>query len=115
MTLETGYIYMVHIYHISSSMSQKLDVLQFLDRLPRNKVTTYKALAKKFHTHPRAIATYMRTNKDYDTYSCYKVVATDWWLSGYILWVPEKQKRLAQDGVRMMDGKVNALDIITLL
>lgn len=57
----------------------------------------------------------MRTNKEYNTYACYKVVAADGWLSGYILWVPEKQKRLAQDGVRMMDGKVNPLDIITLL
>lgn len=96
-------------------MSQKHEVLQFLERLPRNKVTTYKALAQKFGTHPRAIATYMRTNKEYDTYPCYKVVAADGWLSGYILWIPEKQKRLAHDGVRMMHGKVNELDIITIL
>ena len=93
--------------------SQQLDVLQFLNTLPRNKVTTYKALAEKFWTHPRAIATYMRTNKDVDMYACYKVVAADWWLSGYILWVPEKQKRLEKDGIRITDGKVFAQDIIT--
>ena len=57
--------------------SQKQEVLAFIASLPRNKVTTYKALAEKFHTHPRAIATYMRTNKDLDTYPCYKVVAAD--------------------------------------
>ena len=58
-------------------MSQKLEVLSYLQTLPRDKVTTYKALAQKFSTHPRAIATYMRTNKELDTYPCYKVVAND--------------------------------------
>lgn len=57
--------------------SQKTTVLSFLKTLPRNKVTTYKALAEKFGTHPRAIATYMRTNTEYETYPCYKVVAAD--------------------------------------
>lgn len=55
----------------------KEKVLQFLHSIPRGKVTTYKALAEKFKTHPRAIATYMRTNKEIDIYPCYKVVGTD--------------------------------------
>ena len=55
----------------------KLTVLTFLHEIPKGKVTTYKALAEKFKTHPRAIATYMRTNQDIDTYPCYKVVGTD--------------------------------------
>lgn len=94
-------------------IAQKIQVLQFLNTLPHNKVTTYKALAEKFWTHPRAIATYMRTNKEYDTYACYKVVAADGWLSWYILGVPEKQKRLEKDWVRVIDGKVFVQDIIT--
>ena len=107
-------IYMVHIYHLYASMlSQKAEVLTFLNTLPRNKVTTYKALAEKFKTHPRAIATYMRTNKEYDLYPCYKVVAADGWLSGYILWVPEKQKRLERDWVHIINNKVLATYIIT--
>lgn len=92
--------------------SQKLTVLQFLNTIPRNKVTTYKALAEKFNTHPRAIATYMRTNKEYDKYACYKVVAADWGLSGYILGVPEKQKRLEKDWIRVSNWKVLWDDII---
>lgn len=55
----------------------------------------------------------MRTNKEYDIYACYKVVAADGWLSGYILWVPEKQKRLLNDWVHITNGKVSPLDIIT--
>lgn len=46
----------------------KIEVLTFLQTLPRDKVTTYKALADKFNTHPRAIATYMRTNKNLNIY-----------------------------------------------
>ncbi len=92
--------------------SQKLEVLQFLTTLPRAKVTTYKALAQKFNTHPRAIATYMRTNKELDTYPCYKVVATNRGLSWYVLGLEEKQRRLEKDGIRIQDGKVVEADII---
>lgn len=66
-------------------MSAKQEVLSFLNHIPKGKVTTYKALADKFKTHPRAIATYMRTNKELDTYPCYKVVAANGGLSGYVL------------------------------
>jgi O6-methylguanine-DNA--protein-cysteine methyltransferase len=58
-------------------MSQKIQVLEFLQTLPKGRVTTYKALAEKFATHPRAIAVYMRTNKELDVYPCYKVVSND--------------------------------------
>ncbi len=92
--------------------SQKLEVLQFLTTLPKNKVTTYKALAEKFNTHPRAIATYMRTNKELDTYPCYKVVATDRSLNWYVLGLEEKQRRLEKDGIRITDEKVIEEDII---
>ncbi|AKH32453.1 6-O-methylguanine DNA methyltransferase, DNA binding domain [candidate division SR1 bacterium Aalborg_AAW-1] len=87
-------------------MSQKTEVLTFLQTLPGNKVTTYKALAQKFGTHPRAIATYMRTNKDLDIYPCYKVVANNSGLSGYVLGIDEKRKRLIQDGVSIVDDVV---------
>lgn len=92
---------------------KQIEVLTFLNSLPRNKVTTYKALAEKFGTHPRAIATYMRTNKDVNKYACYKVVATNRWLSWYILGVAEKQKRLENDWIRIEDWKVVPQDIIT--
>ncbi len=87
-------------------MSQKLLVLQFLKTLTTNKVTTYKALAKKFDTHPRAIATYMRTNKEYELYPCYKVISSDGGLSGYILGIEEKRKRLEADGILFEGNKI---------
>lgn len=86
--------------------AMKLTVLSFLHEIPKGKVTTYKALAEKFKTHPRAIATYMRTNKEIDTYPCYKVVGTDGWLRGYIAGLPEKVKRLENDGVKINNDRV---------
>ena len=93
-------------------MSQKLEVLQFLQSIPKGKVTTYKALAERFVTHPRAIAVYMSTNKELDVYPCYKVVANDWWLSGYVLWIPEKIKRLKADGVVLNWDKISEICIV---
>lgn len=93
----------------------KKEVLIYLTTLPRDKVTTYKALAIRFHTHPRVIATYMRTNKDLDSYPCYKVVATDRWLSGYVLWIEEKKKRLITDWITISDEKVNENCILRVL
>ncbi len=86
--------------------------MQFLQALPKNKVTTYKALAEKFGTHPRAIAVYMRTNKELDIYPCYKVVANNGWLSGYVLWIEEKIKRLSKDWIIINNNKVDDIFII---
>lgn len=99
----------------SQNSHQKQAVLEYLLTLPRNKVTTYKALAEKFKTHPRAIATYMRTNKEYNTYPCYKVISSDFGLSGYILGIPEKEKRLHNDGIHIINGKVVESDILISL
>ncbi len=96
-------------------MSTKMEILEYLTTLPKQKVTTYKALAQKFHTHPRAIATYMRTNKELDTYPCYKVVAHDGGLSGYVLWTDEKKKRLLSDGVIINADKVSEDSILRIL
>ena len=91
---------------------QKLAVLSFLQMLPHDKVTTYKALAEKFQIHPRAIATYMRTNKELDIYPCYKVVAHDGRLSGYVLGIDEKRKRLTRDNILIHNDKVDESCII---
>ena len=96
-------------------MSAKLQVLSFLQSLPLGKVTTYKALAEKFSSHPRAIATYMRTNKELDTFPCYKVVASDRSLNGYVLGLEEKKRRLEADGIIIENGYVQEQCILRSL
>lgn len=58
-------------------------VLEYLQTIPKGKVTSYKNIAKKFGIHPRAVAGYMRGNKEPNVYPCYKVVSSDGKLSGY--------------------------------
>lgn len=52
----------------------KEQVLQFLRKIPKGKVLSYKFLAKKFLTHPRAIAVFMKYHKEPDIFPCYKVL-----------------------------------------
>ena len=44
-------------------MSKKQEVLEYLQTIPKGKVTTYKNIAKIFGIHPRAVAMYMKHNK----------------------------------------------------
>ncbi len=84
-------------------------VLEFLQTIPKWKVATYKSIAQRFDTHPRAIATIMRTNKSPEVYPCYKVVS----VSGDLLWYsakegPKTKKELLEsDGVIIANGKVD--------
>jgi O6-methylguanine-DNA--protein-cysteine methyltransferase len=50
-------------------------ILEYLQKIPKGKITSYKFLADKFCVHPRKIASVMRYNKDPITYPCYKVLA----------------------------------------
>jgi deoxyribonuclease V len=55
----------------------------------------------------------MRTNKELDTYPCYKVVASNWWLSGYVLGLEEKIRRLKNDWIEIDGEKIKVDYIIT--
>ncbi len=84
-------------------------VLEFLQTIPKGKVATYKSIAQRFNTHPRAIATIMRTNKLPEVYPCYKVVSVSWDLLWYSAKEgPKTKKKLLElDGVLIKDGKVD--------
>lgn len=86
------------------------DILNFLQTIPKGKVATYKSIANRFNTHPRAVATIMRTNKYPEIYPCYKVVS----VSGDLLWYsakegPKTKKELLKaDGVIIENNKVDS-------
>lgn len=95
-------------------MSKKQEVLEYLQTIPKGKVTTYKNIAKIFGIHPRAVAMYMKHNKFPDKYPCYKVVAHNWNLSWYNTekWVLEKIERLKNDWIEVSDWKIDEKYII---
>ncbi|PIO07363.1 6-O-methylguanine DNA methyltransferase [Candidatus Pacearchaeota archaeon CG10_big_fil_rev_8_21_14_0_10_34_12] len=63
-----------------SELKGKVD--SYLKRLPKGKTTTYKSLAEKFNSHPRAIGKILSSNKD-KSVPCYKVIRSDGKLGGY--------------------------------
>ena len=62
---------------------QRIELYTFLQSIPKGKVTTYGAIAKRFGTSPRAIASMLHANIELDIYPCYKVIHTNGRVGGY--------------------------------
>ena len=88
---------------------QKQEILEYLQKIPKGKVMTYKSLADVFGVHPRKIAMTMKYNKEPDVYPCYKIISASgkiWWYSWE--WkVSRKIERLEKDGIQIQDGKID--------
>ncbi|MEK6881444.1 MAG: MGMT family protein [Nanoarchaeota archaeon] len=65
---------------MSSILRSKIN--SYLKKLPKRKTTTYKFLAQRFNSHPRAVAKILATNQDKEV-PCYKVIRSDGKLGGY--------------------------------
>lgn len=63
-----------------SELKQK--IFAYLKTLKKEEITTYKFLAKKFNSHPRAVARILAGNKD-KSVPCYKVIRSDGKRGGY--------------------------------
>lgn len=86
----------------------KETIYQFLQTIPAGKVISYKTLADYFGTSPRAIGKIMNSNRDPESFPCYKVVKNNgelWWFNK---WVSEKIKRLEADHVLIIDNRIPA-------
>ncbi|NIO20441.1 MAG: methylated-DNA--[protein]-cysteine S-methyltransferase [Candidatus Aenigmarchaeota archaeon] len=84
-------------------------VYEFLRKVPKGRVTTYKELAKASGTHPRTVGLLMKKNKDPVNIPCYKVVRSDGSLGGYSAegGVKTKIRLLRRDGIEIRNGKIN--------
>jgi methylated-DNA-[protein]-cysteine S-methyltransferase len=84
-------------------------LLSFLRKIPKGKVTTYKALAKKFSLHPRTVAKLLSQNKQPERFPCYKVIASDGLLGGYSGKgkLVTKRKLLKADGILIKKSKID--------
>lgn len=92
----------------------KMQILKYLQTIPKWKVTTYKNIWKIFDIHPRAVSIVMKYNKKPETYPCYKVISSSGKISGYNTekWVSEKIEKLKNDGIEIIDGKIDENFII---
>ena len=87
-------------------MTQNIKLYEFLRKIPKWKVISYKTLGKLFDMHPRSVARLLSENKEQEKFPCFKVVNCDgkvWW---YNLWQSQKIKLLKNDWVQIVDDKI---------
>lgn len=78
-------------------------IFSYLKKLSKGKATTYKFLADKFKTSPRAVGMILKSNKD-RSIPCYKVIRSDGKLGGYNgLLGKSKRKLLEKEGIFIQD------------
>lgn len=89
--------------------------IELLQKIPKGKVVTYKELARKCGTSPRAVGSMMAHNEDPKNYPCYKVVSSSGELCGYSAkgGLIKKRALLEKDGVRFTGNKVNKKHLYT--
>ena len=87
---------------------QNLKKLQkLLLKIPKEKVTTYKAIAHAMGTKGyRYIGQLLNKNPEPDKFPCYKVVQSDGRLGGFALGCTDKIRRLKTDGIRVQNDKI---------
>ncbi|MEM4325924.1 MAG: MGMT family protein [Candidatus Pacearchaeota archaeon] len=77
-------------------ISKKKRIFCYLKTLPKDKIVTYKFLANKFKTSPRAIGAMMKSNKD-KSVPCYKVIKSDGTPGGYNGLLGKNKKELLNE------------------
>lgn len=87
------------------SISQR--IFDFLAKIPKDRVSTYKILANTFHIHPRAVARILASNTDQERYPCYKIICSDGKIGGYNLGTAEKIRKLQADGIDIINNTIS--------
>ena len=76
-------------------------------RVPRGKVTTYAAIARKLGTQAyRAVGNAMNKNPYAPKVPCHRVVGSDGSLTGFAGGLEKKKRLLRAEGVAFANGKV---------
>ena len=82
-----------------------MDVYRIVKKIPKGKVTTYGAIARKLGIHPRAVASILRKNFD-KTIPCHRVVYSDGRIGGYNRGVRNKIKLLRKEGIEVKNRRI---------
>lgn len=79
-----------------------------LKKVPRGKVTTYKALAEALGTKAyRAVGNAMNKNPYAPQVPCHRVVGSDGSLVGFASGIDKKQALLEKEGITLHNNKVD--------
>lgn len=83
-------------------------------QIPKGRVSTYGAVAKALgnKNYARVVGLYMNRNPDADTMPCFKIVNADGGLGGFGLGLPDKIRRLKNDGIHVRNGRIVDFDMV---
>ncbi len=82
-------------------------VLSLTKKIPKGKITTYKAIAQKLNSKAyRAVGNALNKNKKPVIIPCHRVVNSDGSLGGYSRGVKEKIKLLKKEGIGVKNNKI---------
>ena len=85
-------------------------IYNFVKKIPKGKITTYKIIAKKNKTSPRAIGQILKRNPFKDV-PCHRVVMSNASIGGYHgKYFKEKIKKLRREGIIVKNKKVQNFD-----
>ena len=79
-----------------------------LKKVPKGKVTTYKALAEALGTKAyRAVGNAMNKNPDAPIVPCHRVINANGSLGGYAYGLEKKIRLLKSEGIKIKNHKIN--------
>lgn len=79
-----------------------------LRKVPKGKVTTYKALAKSVNSKAyRAVGTAMNKNPYAPKVACHRVINSDGRIGGFASGTKNKIAMLKAEGVEIINGKID--------
>ena len=86
-------------------------VYKILKRVPKGRITTYKKIAKKMQTSPRAIGNALNKNPFPGTrknqFPCHRVIKTNGEIGGFSTGKRNKAKLLKKEGIQIFKGKID--------
>ncbi len=82
-------------------------IFSILNKIPKGKVTTYKILAEKINSHPRAIGKILNSNPYPIKVPCHRVIMSSGKLGGYVSGIEKKTSLLRHEGLHITNGKID--------
>ena len=81
---------------------------KLLRKVPRGKVTTYKALAEALGTKAyRAVGNAMNKNPHAPEVPCHRVIKSDGEIGGFASGTDKKMALLIKEGIEVKDNRIN--------
>lgn len=81
-------------------------VYKILKKVPKGKITTYKKIAEKLRTSPRAVGNALNKNPYAPRIPCHRVIKTNGEVGGFASGTKNKIKLLKKEGIKILKGEI---------